>query len=266
MANNMKNTLVFLLLLILITSCNNQYDKAEVLFLEGKYKSSKSILNEIEPSNSNYKKTKLLLRKIDSIYYKKAFEKYEKDSLIEARKISEEIDSESFYYKKRIQLSDSIFKKRDSILYYTALEQYSNNSLQNSLSSLENLNYDLYFLGKKNELSKLILEKIRKNSIKERHISKAVISSIFGASPSVMKVKEEKNELGVFIVSYYSRDAGKSYSYKVKFDNKKAFWGADDGRWRYDKIYYTETSDAYYIIEEYSDGSKRKDKFYKSNL
>ena len=116
---------------------------------------------------------------------------------------------------------------------------------------------------KKINLLKLIILKNKKNSIKEKSISKAVISSIFGPSPSIMKV--ENDEIGLYIVSYYSRDAGRYYSYKVKFEGKKAFWGADDGRWRYDNIYFSETKDAYYITEKYSDGSIRKDKFYKKD-
>ena len=79
-------------------------------------------------------------------------------------------------------------------------------------------------------------------------------------------MKVENDNSGIYIVTYYSRDAGRNYSYKVKFEGNQAYWGADDGRWRYDDLYYSETQDAYYITEKYSDGSTRRDKFYKNSL
>jgi len=246
-------------------SCNNYYKSAEDYYLLGQYDAAKHELTKVKETDADYKKAKLLTIKLDSTYYQLASEQYSKNYFENATDLLRNIDFQSSFYNKKIALKEQISKKNDSIFYQQAFEQYSNNYFENSTELLKKISTDSPLNEKKVELLTRISKKIKQNSIKEKYISKAVISSIFGPPPSIMKVKEDKQP-GVFIVSYYSRDAGKSYSYKVKFENNKAFWGADDGRWRYDNIYYTETNNAYYIIEEYGDGSKRKDKFYKTSL
>ena len=272
----MKKIYTYVLIIVITISCNNHYKSAEDYYLLGDLELAKKEIEKIKESDSNYIEAKLLIEKIDSSYYQQAFELYSKNDFNNSNNLLQNIGSQGLFFERKTMLlkqisnkKDSISKEikfeKDSISYQSALEKYSTNYLEKSTDLLRKISSDSPFYGKKIKLLKKISRKIKQNSIKEIHISKAVISSVFGPSPSIMKVKEDKQP-GVFIVSYYSRDAGKSYSYKVKFENKKAFWGADDGRWRYDNIYYTETRNAYYIIEEYGDGSKRKDKFYKRNL
>ena len=271
----MKKIYTYVLIIVITISCNNHYKSAEDYYLLGDLELAKKEIEKIKESDSDYREAKLLIEKIDSSYFQQAFESYSKNDFTRSNYILQNIDSQSSLFKRKAMLLEQISNKKDSISkqltfekdsisYQLAFEKYSTNYLEISADLLSKISADSPFYEKKVKLQKKISRKIKQNSIKEIHISKAVISSIFGPSPSIMKVKESKP--GVFIVSYYSRDAGKSYSYKVKFENKKAFWGADDGRWRYDNIYYTETNNAYYIIEEYGDGSKRKDKFYKRNL
>jgi hypothetical protein len=272
----MKNIYTYVLIIAITISCNNNYKSAKDYYLLGQFELAKKEIEKIKESDSDYREAKLLIEKIDSSYFQQAFESYSKNDFTNSNDLLQNIGSKSLLFKRKNMLleqisnkKDSISKRitfeKDSISYQLAFEKYSTNYLEKSTDLLRKISNDSPFYDKKIKLQKKIVRKIKQNSIKEIHISKAVISSIFGPPPSIMKVKEDKQP-GVFIVSYYSRDAGKSYTYKVKFENKKAFWGADDGRWRYDNIYYTETNNAYYIIEEYGDGSKRKDKFYKRNL
>lgn len=261
----MKNIYTYVLIIAITISCNNHYKSAEEYYLLGQLELAKKEIEKVKESDSDYREAKLLIAKIDSSYFQQAFESYSKNAFSNSINLLQNIDSQSSLFKRKNILLEQLSNKKDSISYQLAFEKYSTNYLEKSTDLLRKISDDSPFYDKKVKLQKKISRKIKQNSIKEIHISKAVISSVFGPSPSIMKVKEDKQP-GVFIVSYYSRDAGKSYSYKVKFENNKAFWGADDGRWRYDNIYYTETNYAYYIIEEYEDGSKRKDKFYKRNL
>jgi len=273
----MKKIYTYILIIVITISCSNHYKSAEDYYLLGDLESAKKEIEKIKETNSDYKEAKLLIAKIDSSYFQQASELYSKNDFTNSNDLLQNIGSQSSLFKRKTMLleqisikKDSISKQitfeKDSISYQTAFEKYSTNYLEKSTDLLGEISASSQFYEKKVKLLKQISRKIKQNSIKEIHISKAVISSVFGPSPSIMKVKEDKDKPGVFIVSYYSRDAGKSYTYKVKFENNKAFWGADDGRWRYDNIYYSETNNAYYIIEEYGDGSKRKDKFYKSSL
>jgi len=272
----MKKIYTYTLIIVITISCNNHYKSAEEYYLLGDLELAKKEIEKVKESDSDYTEAKLLIEKIDSSYYQQAFELYSKNDFTNSNDLLQNIGSQSLLFERKTNLLEQISNKKDSISkqiifekdsisYQSAFEKYSTNYLEKSTDLLKEISDNSQFYEKKVKLLTKISRKIKQNSIKEIHISKAVISSIFGPSPSIMKVKEDKQP-GVFIVSYYSRDAGKSYSYKVKFENNKAFWGADDGRWRYDNIYYTETSNAYYIIEEYGDGSKRKDKFYKRNL
>jgi len=260
----MKNIYTYILIIIITISCNNHYKSAEEYYLLGQFDAAKHELSKVKETDADYKKTELLTIKLDSTYYQLASEQYSNNYLEKASDLLRNIDFQSSLFDKKIALMEQISKKNDSVIYQQAFEQYSNNYFENSTELLKKIPVDSPLNEKKVELLTRISKKIKQNSIKEKYISKAVISSIFGPSPSIMKIKEDDS--GVFIVSYYSRDAGKSYSYKVKFENNKAFWGADDGEWRYDDISYTETNDAYYIIEKYVDGSTRKDKFYKTSL
>lgn len=272
----MKNIYTYILIIAIITSCTNHYKSAKDYYLLGHFELAKKEIEKIKESDTDYNEAKLLIEKIDSSYFQQAFESYSKNDFTRSNFLLQNIDSQSSLFKRKTALLEQISNKKDSISkqiafekdsisYQLAFEKYSTNYLEKSTNLLEKISDESTFYEKKVKLLKKISRKIKQNSIKEIHISKAVISSVFGPSPSIMKVKKDKKP-GVFIVSYYSRDAGKRYTYKVKFENNKAFWGADDGRWRYDNIYYTETNNAYYIIEEYGDGSKRKDKFYKRNL
>ncbi|PKV64488.1 hypothetical protein ATE90_0878 [Polaribacter sp. Hel1_33_96] len=273
----MKKIYTYALIIVITISCNDHYKSAEDYYLLGQLELAKKEIEKIKETDSDFIESKLLIEKIDSSYFQQAFESYSKNDFTNSNDLLQNIGSQSSLFKRKTALLEQISNKKDSILkqitfekdsisYQLAFEKYSTNYLEKSTDLLKKISDESPFYDKKVKLLKKISRKIKQNSIKEIHISKAVISSIFGPSPSIMKVKEDKDKPGVFIVSYYSRDAGKSYSYKVKFENNKAFWGADDGRWRYDNISYTETNNAYYIIEEYGDGSKRKDKFYKRNL
>jgi hypothetical protein len=273
----MKKFHTYILIIVITISCTNHYKSAEDYYLLGHLELAKKEIEKIKESDEDYKEANLLIEKIDSSYFQQAFELYSKNDFTKSNYLLQNIGSKSSLLKRKAMLLEQISNKKDSISkqitfkkdstsYQLAFEKYSTNYLEKSTDLLREISDDSPFNEKKVKLLKKISIKIKQNSIKEIHISKAVISSVFGPSPSIMKVKEDKAKPGVFIVRYYSRDAGKSYSYKVKFENNKAFWGADDGRWRYDNIYYTETNNAYYIIEEYGDGSKRKDKFYKRNL
>lgn len=271
----MKNIYTYILIIIITISCNNNYKSAEDYYLVGEFELAKKEIEKIKKSDSDYKEAKLLIERIDSSYFQQAFDLYSKNEFTTSTNFLKNIDSGSSLFKRKNMLLEQIFNKEDSIAkklviendsinYQMAFEKYSGNYLENATDLLKEISDDSQFYGKKVELLKRISNKRKENSKNEIYISKAVISSVFGPSPSIMKVRKDKQ--GVFIVSYYSRDAGKNYSYKVKFENNKAYWGADDGRWRYDNIYYTETDDAYFIFEEFADGSKREDKFYKNSL
>lgn len=271
----MRKIYTFVLIIAITISCNNHYNSAEDYYLIGDLQLARKEIEKIKETDPEYKEGIILKEKIDSSYFQQASEFYSKNDFTQSTQLLKNIDSHSSLNKKKDRLlkqistkKDSISKQlsieKDSISYQLAVEKYSINNLTESNDLLSKISNDSPFNDKKENLLKKISYKAKENAVKERPISKAVISSIFGPSPSIMKVKEDKP--GIFIVSYYSPDAGKSYSYKVKFENNKAYWGADDGMWRYDNIYYTETNDAYYIIEKYGDGSKREDKFYKKNL
>ena len=211
---------------------------------------------EIIEDNSSYyqQKTKLLNR----IKYQQSFEQYSKNNLDKSTKLLESIEDNSPYYQQKIKLLKQISIKSDSIKYQQSLEKYSNNYLNESIELLESIEGKSPYYPQKTKLLKRISIKKKENSIKEKYISKAVIASVFGRSPSIMKVKNI--EPGVFIVSY------SSYSYKVKFYGTKVYWGNDDGRWRNDNIHYSETKNKVIITEIFSDGSRRIDGFTLNQL
>ena len=238
------------------------YNSGLQLYLENNLEKSIKKLESIGDSSSFYiQKTKLLKRisiKSDSIKYQQGLQLYLDNNLEKSIKKLESIGDSSSFYIQITKLLKQISIKSDSINYQQALKQYSKNNLDESTEILKSIENNSSYYTQKTKLLKRISIKKKENSVKEKYISKAVIASIFGRSPSIMIVKNI--EPGIFIVSY------SGYSYKVKFEGTKAIWGPDDGRWRNDNIHYSETLDSYYITEMFSDGSSSKDKFYKKNL
>jgi len=294
------------LILVTLISCNNHYKRAEDYYLSQQFELARGELTFIKYSDSDYKKMKLLTKKIDSslyytglqsfldnnlektieelesieknssfytqktkllkqisiksdsIKYQQSFEEYSKNNLYESIEFLRNIDENSPYYTQKTKLLKQISIKSDSIKYQQSFEQYSKNHLNSSIELLKSIDKNSPYYTQKTKLLKRISIKKKKNSVNEKYISKAVISSIFGRSPSIMNVKNNKQ--GMYIVTYGS------YSYKVKFKGSKVIWGANDGRWRNDNIHYSEKNNKVIITEIFSDGSMRNDEFTLNQL
>ena len=146
----MKKLLLILLCLpLLFSSCTNHYESAEILFNKGINEKSQDILNNasltldmIKENHKNYKKSRVLKHKIDSIYQAKEVadslwylsykEKLEKDSI--------------FAEKNKVNVKEKKKKKRKSV--YQNKRRYSPNWYEggtlhkSSVSNWRNASYD----------------------------------------------------------------------------------------------------------------------------
>ena len=259
-----KTPILSVLFFILLISCSDYYKSAEDYYLSGQFELAKTELAKLKESDSNNDKINFLTKKIDSAVYEKALNTFSDNDFDKTAEILNKITENSVMFPSKTKLLGEIINKRDSIVFQYAYRQFKKNNLEESEKLLLKLKSKSHFSEKVSKLMEQISKKRKANIANEKYIAKAVISSIFGPSPSIMRVKDDKS--GVFIVTYYKREARRNYGYKVKFNGNKAMWGPDDGRWRHDDISYSETTDAYFITEVFSDGSKRTDKFYKRNL
>uniref|UniRef100_UPI00404AACA6 hypothetical protein n=1 Tax=Gelidibacter sp. TaxID=2018083 RepID=UPI00404AACA6 len=256
----MKKAIYYVLIILLTISCKNRFDFAEEYYISGQYDLARIELAKMD--NSDIKKKDILIRKIDSSILENAikvyFEKYTDSSM----NLLKKIDSSSPMNIAKNDFLKKIDSLNDDSNYNLALNLFSKNYLNKSYIVLRKIETSSPLNSKKTELLEKIEKKRRENEPKELLISKAVISSVFGKPTSIMKVKTYA--LGFYEVQYKS--GGENYKYKISFDGEYIIWGAEPGRWREDKLYYSETNNAFYIYEEFGDGSTRKDKFDKRYL
>ncbi|WP_298289119.1 hypothetical protein [uncultured Lutibacter sp.] len=256
----MKKVIYYILIILLTISCKDNYDLAEEYYSLKKYDLARMELSKM--GNSDYKKKEALIRKIDSSILESAIKVYYEKYIDSSMNLLNKIDSNSSMINEKKDFLRKIDSINDNSNYKLALNLFSKGYLNKSFALLTKLEPSSHLDSVKNELLEKIEKKKIENKSKELLISKAAISSIFGKPTSIMKV--DYFEPGVYKVQYKS--AGKIYKYKIRFDGTFIIWGAEPGGWRNDKLYYTETKDAYYIYEQFSDGSTRKDKFNKRLL
>lgn len=232
------------------------YEQALYLYSENNFEKAKEELKNIKPSDINFKKSELLL---ENIYYKQATDLFFRNDYETSKYLLTKIKSNKSIIKKSNKLLEKVTKVIDSNNFNLAFHQYLNNNLPEAIVTLNEINSDKY-KRKKNELYKKIARKKKQINREKKYIAQAVISSIFGVPTNKINIKKKSGE--IYILKYYKKDAGRNYSYKIKFEDNKAIWGADDGRWRYeDNITYSVTKKSYIIVETFSDGSQRKDVF-----
>lgn len=108
-------------------------------------------------------------------------------------------------------------------------------------------------------------------------VAKAVIATIMGKNPSIIRVKNH-TEKGIYHVSYVRPDDNTKWAYLCKFDGNKAIWaGAGSptdpntiGRWRTHPadsvIIFAINGNNVTIKERFSDGSSSEKTFNLSDL
>ncbi|MGE8380761.1 MAG: hypothetical protein ACN6PN_20500 [Sphingobacterium sp.] len=93
-------------------------------------------------------------------------------------------------------------------------------------------------------------------------IAKYAIATSMFQHPENLTVK---NEVGIYIVSYF-KDS-KQYPYKIKFNQDQIIWGVEDGRWREhptdEKLAFKEVGNELQIIQHFTDGSNSIKEFQK---
>ena len=109
----MKKYYPYFLIIVIISSCNNYYKSAEEWYLLGHFDVAKKKLTKIKESDSDYKNAKLLISKIDSIYYQQAYEQYFiNNNLEKSTELLRNINSQSSLNIKKNQLLRANCKKK----------------------------------------------------------------------------------------------------------------------------------------------------------
>lgn len=92
-------------------------------------------------------------------------------------------------------------------------------------------------------------------------LCKAGIATVMGRNPILMKAKS----VGDITYVSYTRDDGKSYTYKCKIEGKRIHWGNKDGRWRVhpadSKVFYRVVQGKVRVKDHFSDGSSTSKSF-----
>ncbi|WP_370477205.1 hypothetical protein [Tamlana flava] len=254
------NKTIYYLFIIFLVSCKNNSELAKEYYILGEFDLARIELQNLKNPDKN---DIALYKKIDSLTLEKAKKKYlvEYDEYV-ANYLLQKITSDSPVYNDKLQF----LEQKDSILEEKHLEDallfFEKNKFNKSLEYLNRIDTSSHLNLKRQQLAKRIDEEKIKNRDKELLISKAVISSIFGRPPSIMT--SSYNPEGYYNVVYYFD--GSNYKNKVRFDGYDVNWGAEPGRWRSDKLAYSEKNDIIYVYEIFNDGSKRVDEFKMNDL
>jgi hypothetical protein len=96
-----------------------------------------------------------------------------------------------------------------------------------------------------------------KGAFTDQQICIAVVASVMGRNPSIVKVDSVKGN--ITYLSYVRSGDGTHWKYKCMLEGNKAIWATDTGRWRTDqydsKITYSVRERELRISEKYPDGS-----------
>lgn len=261
----MKNSILLFFAITTLFGCKNDSERINSIIDSGNLNYARQELLKIEIDSSNSNMIEDLNKKIDSIYYNRAYWNFKALQFKESNEDLNYISVKSSLYDKKMDLIKRIDYSKDSIIYNNALNEYSNKNFKKAIDILGDINHYSSFYKKKDSLLNISTNKlkIQRKSItkKELKLSRAVISSIFGTP--IHKIKSKEIDLAEYAVYYYKN--GKKWTYRVKFENRTIFW-AGDYDWRSDKLSYSESKDYYYITEEFKDGSKRSDRFKKGSF
>lgn len=261
----MKKSILLFFIVTSFSGCKKDSERINSIIDSGNLTYARQELLKIEIDGSNSKLIEVLNRKIDSIYYNRAYVNFKAQQFKKSNEELNYIGVKSLLYDKKMDLIKRIDYSKDSIIFNNALNEYSQNNFKKAIDILGDINHYSSFYKKRDSLLNISINKlkIQRKSItrKELKLSRAVISSIFGTP--IHKIKSKEINFAEYAVHYYKN--GKKWTYKVKFEDKTIFWAGDYG-WRSDKLSYSESKDYYYITEVFNDGSKRSDRFKKGSL
>ena len=102
-----------------------------------------------------------------------------------------------------------------------------------------------------------------KGDFTEQQICKAVISSIMGREPSIIRIDSVQENTSY--LSYNRPSDDSHWKYRCTLKGNKAIWATDTGRWHTHQddsvITFSVIVDELNIFEKYSDGSSDVDKY-----